>query len=148
MWKSTGRHTSRYNNIIIQYSSRGKILMRLSVPRSPETVVRRTCGGRTRIPLPVQWDIRRRETNAKSHGEIYQDVFVERLLTGGRRVQLRQSEVHVLLVGRHRQYLIETLHQLVEHGPLIRMVTPTVPHYHVSVMEHTRSTTELITIFR
>jgi len=64
MWKSTGRHTSRYNNnIIIKYSSRGKILMRLSVPRSPETVIRRTCGGRTRIPLPVQWGIRRGETN-------------------------------------------------------------------------------------
>jgi len=75
------------------------------------------------------------ETNAKSHGEIDQDVFVERLLAGGRRVQLRQPEVHVLLVGRHRQYLIKTLHQLVEHGPLVRMVTPTVPHYHVSAVE-------------
>lgn len=73
------------------------------------------------------------ETNAKLHGEIDQDVFVEGLLTGGRCVQLRQPEVHVLLVGRHRKYLIETLHQLVEHGPLVRMITPTVPHYHVSV---------------
>jgi len=73
------------------------------------------------------------KTNAKSQGEINQDVFVEWLLTGRRSVKLRQPEVHVLLVGRYRQYLIETLHQFVEHGSLVWMVTPAVPHYHISV---------------
>lgn len=67
-----------------------------------------------------------------SHGEADQGVLVERLLAGGRRVQLRQSEVDVLLVGGHGQYLVETLHQLVEHRPLVRMVAPAVAHYHVS----------------
>lgn len=75
-------------------------------------------------------------TNVKSQSEIHQDVLVEWLLAGGRRVQLRQPKVHVLLVGRHRQYLIETLHQLVEHGSLVWMVTPTVPHYHISVEDN------------
>jgi len=88
-----------------------------------------TTAGTMRHPMSSSCE----ETNANSHGEIDQDVFVEGLLTGGRRVQLRQPEVHVLLVGRHRQNLIETLHQLVEHGPLVRMITPTVPHYHVSM---------------
>jgi len=66
-----------------------------------------------------------------SYGEADHVVPVERLLAGGRRVQLRQPEVHVLLVGRHREYLVQTLHQLVEHRPLVRVVTPAIAHYHV-----------------